>query len=47
MPNRAPAFAPRVVSQFEIRAPDAVDALLYLILELAGDGIEESKVHYV
>ncbi|HLH93531.1 MAG TPA: hypothetical protein VKW08_00290 [Xanthobacteraceae bacterium] len=26
---------------------DAVDALVYLILGLAGDGIEEPKVHYV
>jgi len=26
---------------------DAVDALVYLILGLAGDGIEEQKVHYV
>jgi predicted phage terminase large subunit-like protein len=26
---------------------DAVDALVYLILGLAGDGIEEAKVHYV
>jgi hypothetical protein len=26
---------------------DAVDALVYLILGLVGDGIEEQKVHYV
>jgi phage terminase large subunit-like protein len=26
---------------------DAVDALVYLILVLIGDGIEEQKVHYV
>jgi hypothetical protein len=26
---------------------DSVDALVYLILGLAGDGIEEQKVHYV
>ena len=26
---------------------DAINALLYLIFGLAGDGIEESKVHYV
>ena len=26
---------------------DAVDALVYLILGLVGEGIEESKVHYV
>jgi hypothetical protein len=26
---------------------DAVDALVYLILGLAGDRIEEQKVHYV
>jgi predicted phage terminase large subunit-like protein len=26
---------------------DAVDALVYLILGLVGDGIEEAKVHYV
>lgn len=26
---------------------DAVDALVYLILGLAGEGIEEQKVHYV
>jgi hypothetical protein len=25
---------------------DAVDALVYLILGLVGDGIEEQKVHY-
>jgi hypothetical protein len=25
----------------------AVDALVYLILGLVGDGIEEQKVHYV
>ena len=26
---------------------DAVDALVYLILGLVGEGIEEQKVHYV
>jgi phage terminase large subunit-like protein len=26
---------------------DAVDALIYLILGVIGDGIEEQKVHYV
>jgi hypothetical protein len=26
---------------------DAVDGLVYLILGLVGDGIEEAKVHYV
>ena len=26
---------------------DAVDALVYLILGVIGDGIEEQKVHYV
>jgi hypothetical protein len=26
---------------------DAVDALVYLILGLVGDGIEEQKVHYI
>jgi hypothetical protein len=26
---------------------DACDALVYLILGLVGDGIEEQKVHYV
>jgi hypothetical protein len=26
---------------------DAVDALVYLILGLVGDGIEQQKVHYV
>ena len=26
---------------------DAVDALVYLILGLAGEGIEESNAHYV
>jgi hypothetical protein len=26
---------------------DAVDTLVYLILGVAGDGIEEQKVHYV
>jgi hypothetical protein len=26
---------------------DAVDALVYLILGLVGDGIEEQRVHYV
>lgn len=29
------------------RHDDAVDALVYLILGLVGDGIEEQKVHYV
>jgi hypothetical protein len=26
---------------------NAVDALVYLILDLVGDGIEEQKVHFV
>jgi hypothetical protein len=26
---------------------DAVDALVYLILGVIGDGIEEQKVHYI
>jgi predicted phage terminase large subunit-like protein len=26
---------------------DAVDALVYLILGLAGEGIEEQRVHYI
>jgi hypothetical protein len=26
---------------------DAVDALVYLILGLVGDGLEEQKVHYI
>lgn len=26
---------------------DAVDALVYLVLGVIGDGIEEQKVHYV
>ena len=29
------------------RCDDAVDALVYLILGVIGDGIEEPKVHYV
>jgi hypothetical protein len=30
-----------------VQHDDAVDALVYLILGLVGDGIEEQKVHYV
>jgi hypothetical protein len=29
------------------RHDDAVDVLVYLILGLVGEGIEEQKVHYV
>jgi hypothetical protein len=32
---------------FGRKSTDAVDALVYLILGLVGDGIEEQNVHYV
>ena len=46
-PNQLPLPRQPDYSGFVTSSNDAVDALVYLILGLVGDGIEEQKVHYV
>jgi hypothetical protein len=46
-PQRMRAVADPVARLRREINDDAVDTLVYLILGVAGDGIEEQKVHYV
>jgi hypothetical protein len=47
MATRNPPLPRSGAVGFSRKSTDAVDALVYLILGLIADGIEEAKVHYV